>query len=182
MCRGRGCLWGAAPNVDRPRNLAPGPPRPYYPPMCSSCNVEELLAEAGLRVTPGRTALLKALSRAAKPLTAGEAIRLARGQGARMDKVTAYRNLHCFWQSGLAHAVAGPDGLERYCLAGPDKHPAHAHFACRTCGKLACLPAESAKVSSPESVPCAGVVGRIEQAQVLYTGLCAGCLDKEPEK
>lgn len=141
--------------------------------MCRQCNHAEQMQRAGLQATPAREALLRVFADAEGPLSAKEAIGLALGRGTAMNKVTAYRNLHRFVELGLLHVLVSPDGVERFCPAEETLHPAHAHFACRICARLVCMPWNVSLASRREQT-----VGRIEDTQVLCRGVCVQCLQQ----
>ncbi len=92
----------------------------------------------------------------------------------KMNRVTVYRILERFEQEGVAHRIVGLDGKNYYALCAEDCHAHahsdyHAHFQCKKCKNLTCVDVE---VSQPKLDNY-----KIEECQVLLTGLCAECLD-----
>ena len=85
-----------------------------------------------------------------------------------LSLATVYRNLAKFRQDGLIRAIGNVDGQERY---DGDQSP-HAHFICRSCGKVADLPLVD--VATPEM----DAVGKSENCSVTYYGCCNECLQK----
>ena len=84
--------------------------------------------------------MLAALLRADEALTHHEVERrLRRGQD--VDRVTLYRVLEWLTEQGLVHKVSGEDRIWRFSAAGhrPARGGGHAHFECRSCGKVICL-------------------------------------------
>jgi len=55
--------------------------------------------------------------------------------------VTLYRVLEWLTEQGLVHKVSGEDRIWRFSAAGhrPARRGGHAHFVCRSCGKVICL-------------------------------------------
>lgn len=91
-------------------------------------NVTSLLRTKGLRVTPGRVALLQVLTRARGPLRASELIIRAK---IPLDPVTTYRAPEQFVEMGLVRAIH-VEGATRYELR--DDHDHH-HVTCLSCRK-----------------------------------------------
>ncbi len=144
--------------------------------MCESCDYPRLLAEAGLRATPRRLAVLDCLGRAGRPLSAGEVHRRVRPRQP-LDRVTAYRVLEDLGRAGLvARIEAGPRG-RRYHLLNPPRHPAHPHFYCTVCGRLLCLEAGVVKL---DLARLAGEFpARVENLSVSLEGVCPQCLARQ---
>lgn len=104
------------------------------------------LAGRGLRVTPQRLSVLRALGEQPRALSHGELT----GQidPAQMDRATVYRNLMTLAEAGLVLRTQLGDGVWRYELLpeeGPG-HGAHPHLVCTDCGQVRCLPASAVRV------------------------------------
>ena len=87
---------------------------------------------------------------------------------------TVYRNLNLFKQQGLAVSVATVSGVERF---DGNTEP-HVHFICSGCDAVLDLHT----LQTPESLKnaaaaCAG--GSIESCQLLFTGKCRDCINKQ---
>ncbi|NUM88418.1 MAG: transcriptional repressor [Bdellovibrionales bacterium] len=93
----------------------------------------EQLRKAGLRATPTRGRILRALIRAEQPLSAEQLLRhLQTSARKEFDLVTIYRNLAAFTEAGLAGAVDLGTGKTLYEYMGRHRHHHH-HVVCRVC-------------------------------------------------
>ena len=144
--------------------------------MSTTSSLPELLRARGLRSTPVRRALLARLREVPGAASAPE---LERALGS--DRVTVYRTLNAFEESGLVHRVHDGSGAEKYALCagdacGPGGHTHHhAHFRCESCDRTECLPGggRGADVALP-----AGYVAR--ERILTYVGRCAACGQNAP--
>lgn len=90
----------------------------------------------------------------------------------KANRVTVYRILERFEQEGLAHRIVGLDGKSYYAICADNcdeehHHDYHAHFQCRLCKTLTCVDVQIVR-------PKLNNV-KIEDCQVLLTGLCEAC-------
>lgn len=92
-----------------------------------------------------------------------------------IDRVTLYRTLHTFEDSGILHKIIDEEGVSRFALCRNctthQHYDQHAHFHCKNCGKIYCL--EDPKLASynlPE-----GFV--MEEASIDLKGYCPVCND-----
>ncbi|GJM62402.1 MULTISPECIES: Fur family transcriptional regulator [Persicobacter] len=90
------------------------------------------------------------------------------------DRVTLYRTLNSFEESGIIHRVIDDGGAARYatCSGGcetHEHHDNHVHFKCKVCGKVRCL--EETEIPtialSPDYVA--------EEINLLVLGKCPDC-------
>lgn len=88
-------------------------------------NFKELLQSKGFRATPGRIALLKALSLAKRPLTVDEI-----GRRLDLNVVTLYRALNDLADRGLLLRGLGTGDAIHFSY--PKDH--HHHMVCVGCG------------------------------------------------
>jgi len=100
------------------------------PHACSDASPTPSLRAVGLKQTPQREALLKALESADRPLTV-EDIRSRMGD--RSGIPTIYRNLERFVQEGWAESILGQDQVMRFVRCRSDHH--HHHIQCERCGR-----------------------------------------------
>lgn len=126
------------------------------------------LADAGLRVTRPRVAVLEALERLGGHRSADEVVEALARAGEAASRASVFNALRDLTTVGLVMlADAGP-GPARYEVAREWHH----HFVCRVCGRItdvAC--AVGAKPCLEAEIPGA----RVEEAQVIFRGLCATC-------
>ncbi len=141
--------------------------------MCERCDYAAMMKQTGLRPTQHRLAVLHTVGTASAPLTAQEVFEAVNTNQA-INRVTVYRILDTLVSKGLLERISAGDRTFRYGLAPNPHHPHHAHFFCRLCGAMTCLP--------PDSVPCSwndgrvAVPGRVEKFEIRIDGICASCL------
>ncbi|MBC7358213.1 MAG: transcriptional repressor [Desulfacinum sp.] len=141
--------------------------------MCERCDYSGLLRAVGLRPTLHRLAVLRVVGAAPAPMTAQdvyEAVQTDRP----INRVTVYRVLDSLVESGLVEKISAGDRSFRYGLAPNEHHPRHAHFFCRQCGLMACLPPESLPV--PWQDASGALPGVAEKVEIRVDGICEQCL------
>ena len=92
----------------------------------------------------------------------------------RYDRVTIYRTLKSFLETGLIHKVLDDTGGTRYALcadacADGHHHHDHIHFKCSNCNETTCLDG----VHIPEVRLPEGFVAA--ESNFLITGVCKKC-------
>ncbi|MGV3636954.1 MAG: Fur family transcriptional regulator [Flavobacteriales bacterium] len=134
-------------------------------------DVSDVLRRKGFRVTALRTELLTLLQRSDRALTQVE---VEDRLNAEVDRVTVFRALNAFEEAGIVHRVLDGSGTSCFaacaseCEHGHHKD-AHAHFHCRTCGSVYCLPTvEMPPVKVPRGF-------KVEQGQLELLGICKAC-------
>jgi len=129
-----------------------------------------MLAQAELKPTRQRMAVIDGLAASERPVTA-QALhaQLSRGEHGP-GLATVYRTLQAMAQAGLARTFVAREGEQAYKLCEP-KH--HHHLICERCGAVVEIP--SCEVESWASSVAAkrGFVVRSHQADIY--GLCARC-------
>ncbi len=92
------------------------------------------------------------------------------------DRVTLYRTLNTFEDTGITHKVMGDDGIAKYALCDEcghhDHHDEHIHFHCSSCGKTYCLDDEF----TPELTLPKGY--QLEDVDISAKGICKNCTTK----
>jgi len=90
------------------------------------------------------------------------------------DRVTLYRTLNSFLESGIIHKIPNSEGSAAYgkCLtesrSGQLQHN-HIHFKCNTCGQILCLEDQPIpQISLPEGY-------LVESANMIIDGCCLAC-------
>lgn len=136
----------------------------------TSKRVQQILKSHELRVTNSRVDVLKAFLDNSSALTLGT----LENQFPSHDRVTLYRTLNSFLESGILHKIPNDQGTATYGLChdtcGPDDHNHdHIHFKCNECGKLECL----AEMDLPSPSLPAGY--KLHQINLIADGICADC-------
>lgn len=140
-------------------------------PAARKAAADNLIRDAGARLTGPRSAVLTLLLAADHALTHQE-ITDALAEGHAVDRVTVYRVLEWLVEQGLAHRIAGDDRVWRFSVrhgSGAEEHR-HAHFACKRCGQTFCL--ESVSTEVKVKLP-AGY--KSEAVELTIRGLCGHC-------
>lgn len=133
--------------------------------------MEHLVAH-GQRQTPQRTAILRALIEARRPLTAQEVAGRVRVTYPNISLDTIYRNLTMLRDAGLVNQVNLQNRESaRFEFQAEGQH--HHHFICLGCGKTFCVePCDLPLLAkSPQDDPDFRVVGH---AFEVY-GFCSKC-------
>lgn len=129
-----------------------------------------ILKTFGLRVTPVRKEILKVLQAKTEAVPQPQLEKLL----GDFDRVTIYRTLAAFEESGLVHKVINDQGVGNYALCGeacgPHHHQhAHVHLECDQCSKVYCLE----EVAVPEII--IPVRHKAHGMKILVHGLCDQC-------
>ncbi|HEY0092923.1 MAG TPA: Fur family transcriptional regulator [Archangium sp.] len=135
---------------------------------------QDRLRAAGLRSTSPRVAVLRELESATSPLSHADLVEALGEEG--YDRVTIYRNLTDLTEAGLVVRADLGDHVWRFELKREAKaahQGTHPHFTCTDCGAVACLPAESVRLSSTKGAP-RSVAARSVDIQL--RGLCDRCV------
>lgn len=132
-------------------------------------NIDNMLLMAGLRRTKPRTAILKVLLKAGRPITQ-EQIAVAMGTKAP-DKVTIYRTLETFVSANIVHRAFLQARTQHFEMSNRcTQHQCHPHFTCTSCGDTHCM--TEIKVPMTKS-PQNGFIVRHQRVQL--EGLCPHC-------
>ena len=129
---------------------------------------KKILDSANFRLTKQRQAVLGVLFNTDSPVTQQEiAERLGKESP---DKVTIYRVLQTFIDSGLVHKAYINERTWHFELAhNCSEHQCHPHFTCTKCGHTHCM--HDVKIPMVQSQN--GFM--IDHQQVQLTGLCPKC-------
>lgn len=152
-----------------------------YPFMQQSCKytVFLLLMQRGcisfvlmgnIRQTKSVRALLGVFEQANHAVSATSLVDRFQHQ---MNKTTVYRILERLKEDGVLYSFTGKDGLKwyaRYEGSGASQHVEHhAHFQCKSCGKVECLPSEF-------TLPAIPANHQVHKTELLLVGWCEGCV------
>ncbi len=85
----------------------------------------------GLRVTPGRVALLEVLGKSGKPMGVEDIVKKLKGV---LDKVNVYRALHALVTIGLVKKIDLQYSYTHYEIVNDSHH--HHHVVCEKCGTI----------------------------------------------
>ena len=135
----------------------------------STSGFEQLLREAALRVTRPRLAVLTAVY--GHPHADTDAIIDAvRGELSDVSRQAVYDVLRVLTDAGLVRRIQPAGSVARYESRVGDNHH---HVVCRTCGTIAdadCAVGEAPCLTASDDHGFA-----IDEAEVIYWGLCPGC-------
>ena len=139
-------------------------------PTATDC-LAQTLAHHGLRQTPVRRAVLQALADKGYALSGSE---IEQEIGADTDRITLYRTLKSFEQSGLIHRVIDDSDVLRYAACSIDctsmaHFDNHVHFKCGVCAHTYCL--------NQVAIPVVQLPGGFaaERRDYLLSGTCQHC-------
>ncbi|MFG3102135.1 Fur family transcriptional regulator [Streptomyces sp. NPDC048182] len=132
------------------------------------------LRGVGLRVTAARVALLETV-RAGDHLGVEAIATGVRGRVGHVSLQAVYEGLHALTAAGLVRRIEPPGGAARFEGRVGDNHH---HVLCRSCGALAdvdCAVGEAPCLTASDDHGFA-----IDEAEVLYRGLCPDCTAQAP--
>ena len=130
-----------------------------------------LLHQADLRITKSRKLVLDLLVQTGDQAISSSDIEQ---NLAGIDRITLYRILKTFEDSGLVHSVSDGSGKTKYAFCShdcsPDEHHHdHIHFHCRICDVTSCLDAvKLPRVELPDQYA-------MEEMRFVVTGICSRC-------
>lgn len=130
---------------------------------------ESLLRGAGLRVTGPRVAVLAAV-RAHPHADTDSIIRIVRAEHGDVSHQAVYDVLRALTAAGLVRRIEPAGSVARYESRTGDNHH---HVVCRTCGDIADI--DCAVGEAPCLTPSDDRGYLIDEAEVVYWGLCPSC-------
>jgi Fur family peroxide stress response transcriptional regulator len=131
------------------------------------------LKQAGMRVTPQRTAICKLLSETKAHPTASMIYEQVKAQYPSLSLMTVYNTLNVLVDLGVINAL-GPAGDDNVHYDG-DTEP-HVNLACLACHKIVDIPSQYVIDLNSEVGAASGY--KLMGARVLYYGLCPDCQEK----
>jgi Fur family ferric uptake transcriptional regulator len=123
---------------------------------------------AGLRVTPGRIAVIETLESLGGHRTAEEISRDLARRGVSVARATVFNALDDLTAAGLVMVADAGPGPTRYEVAGSYHH----HFVCSVCGAISDVPCPD---GNGHCLNPGDVDGTIDGVQVIYRGVCSRC-------
>ncbi|MCL4495815.1 MAG: transcriptional repressor [Firmicutes bacterium] len=134
-----------------------------------------MLRTRGLRFTPDRLRIFRALADAGKPVSVPVLISMVAEDG--VNQATVYRTLEQFLAVAVVQTVLLHDGVVGYELIPPfSSH--HHHFICLDCGAVQDLPAGRVDTALDKSLEGTGV--RVMGHKVDIYGQCEKCHAESP--
>lgn len=140
--------------------------------MPSVTEYQDLLRDAELRVTRPRMAVLSAVYDNPHADT-NRVIEAARDQVPEVSHQTVYDVLRALTGAGLIQHIQPPGSVARYESRVGDNHH---HIVCRSCGAIADVDCAVGAAPCLTASQDHGFV--IEEAEVVYRGLCPDCAAK----
>jgi Fur family ferric uptake transcriptional regulator len=137
--------------------------------MVAISELERVLRGASLRVTRPRVAVLAAVHQHPHANTHSIIGRVREDLG-EVSPQAVYNVLRALTDVGLVRRIHPPDSVARYESRVGDNHH---HVVCRSCGAIADV---DCAVGSAPCMTAADHHGyAIDEAEVVYWGLCPGC-------
>jgi len=130
----------------------------------------EHIREKGLKATPVRMKVLEELGNTHQALSHTE----LEATFSKVDRITLYRVLKDFEESGIVHKIIGPDGTTRFAVCKHDcpdvTHTEdHVHFNCTRCLKMFCLEhTHTPSIKLPSGFSATGI-------NTMVHGVCKHC-------
>lgn len=133
----------------------------------------QILKTHDLRVTSTRKEILQLFMDAGKNALSNQDVEQ---KLVDIDRVTLYRILKSFEESGIIHEALDGSGKTKYALCHQDcsseQHlDQHAHFHCKACESTTCIDIELPKIKIKPSF-------HLESSQLILSGLCDECYQK----
>ncbi|ACZ00321.1 Fur family transcriptional regulator [Thermomonospora curvata] len=135
----------------------------------------DALRSAGLRVTAARVAILEAV-RSGDHLVAEAVAERVRQRVGTVSTQAVYEALHALTKAGLLRRIEPAGSPARYEGRIGDNHH---HLVCRRCGAITDV--DCAVGRAPCLEPSADAGYQIDEAEVIYWGLCPSCRRSAPE-
>ncbi|CAN7239945.1 Fur family transcriptional regulator [Knoellia sp. LjRoot47] len=134
---------------------------------------EQLLRGAHLRVTKPRLAVLHAL-RESPHADTGTVLDAVRGRHTTVSHQAVYDCLAALTDAGLVRRLQPTGSVARYELSVGDNHH---HAVCRSCGAIADVACATGKAPCLHASDPHGFA--VDEAEVIYWGLCPNCQHPE---
>ncbi|MEH0019711.1 MAG: Fur family transcriptional regulator [Desulfobacter sp.] len=143
--------------------------------MCIHCDYKELLVSVGLDPTRNRLRVLEIIGNNSFPLSASD-IHDTLDRSRPINRVTVYRILDLLVEKGIVDRISTGGRAAYYGLAPNERHQAHPHFYCTSCGQMDCLSPQALNVEFSRFAST--FPGRIDKLEMRLDGICKNCLKK----
>jgi Fur family ferric uptake transcriptional regulator len=132
---------------------------------------ENILKQNRLSITGSRQKILELFFSRKGALSHSD---IEKKTGQSIDRVTVYRTLQTFVESGIIHHIPTTDNSIKYALCKNDCEPGHhhdnhVHFICDECNKTVCLD----EVVVPVVKLPKGFIP--QHTEMVVTGICGAC-------
>jgi Fe2+ or Zn2+ uptake regulation protein len=138
-----------------------------------AADASALLRQRGLRVTPQRLAVLRAVSDAPH-VTADDVAETVRGEIGSISVQAVYDALGALTDNGLLRRIEPAGSPTRYENRVGDNHH---HLICRACGRM--VDVDCAVGDAPCLTAGEDHGYEIDEAEVIYWGRCPACVEKK---
>jgi Fur family ferric uptake transcriptional regulator len=128
------------------------------------------LAQAGLRPTKQRVAIVEAVARERRPVTAQELHRHLSDAPSGPGLATVYRTLGALAEAGVLSTFPAGDGELAYRLCEPGHHH---HLICERCGSIVEIPSCEVEDWAVQMARRRGFTATGHQADIF--GVCQNC-------
>jgi len=152
--------------VKHPHRLSPAEARDF---------LKDIFSDAGIKLTPQRIEIFRAIYGTASHPSAEMIYYRLKQKMPSISLDTIYRTLSTLEKLGLINRVTALDRQSRFDA----KIETHHHFICTRCGSITDFYWPSFDNSSlPAGLE---MRGRVTSKHIEVRGICADCLEKEPE-
>lgn len=133
-------------------------------------NIKGILKTHQLRITDCRMDVMQFFLDEKSALSQSD----LENQLTKYDRVTLYRTLNSFLDSGILHRIPNETGTATYGLCHDTCSPYHhehnhVHFKCNNCGQIECL---EEKVTHHVTIPSGY---KLDGINMIVDGICAKC-------
>ena len=134
-------------------------------------DVRQLLKDHSLRLTQSRADIVGYFLSRNVAISHGD---IETTMDGKYDRVTIYRTLKSFLESGMINKVLDDNGITKYALCADactdgHHHHEHIHFKCSNCEQTFCLDSvEIPQVQLPKGF-------QLKESNFLMTGVCDKC-------
>lgn len=138
----------------------------------SDRDISNRLRSVGLRVTRPRRLVYSTLREAGGHRSVDDIVRLVADRGESLPRMTIYNVVGDLTRAGLVMCADTGPGRALYEAADTWHH----HYVCRVCGTVVdvpCMKGEKPCLEPPASIP-----GSVDEAQVIFRGVCNTCASR----
>lgn len=134
-------------------------------------DIKAALKEHGYKITPQRSAVIRAIAETHAHLTPSELHAKVRLDNPRIGLVTVYRTLEALASAGLICELHAGESCRSYLLRRPEGH--HHHLVCSDCGQV--VDFSNCDLSQLEQQLCDDTGYELESHLLEFLGRCPAC-------